>query len=142
MHQHIRPLTSGVKMVGVAHTLASKGNLLALFYALRTAGSDKILMINANGSENALAGELIATEARRRKLAGIVIDGDSDGVVVIDVRDLEEVVRLAEARRKNEKVALHKMKQGVSLIDILNLDEHFANIRKRKKSKLALNPKK
>lgn len=194
LHHHIRPLIPGLKMVGVAHTVASKGDLLAVFHALRTAKPDEILMIDANGATNALAGELIATEAKRRKLAGIVIDGacrdvdmiskiklpfyakaiyaragarqvlgktqvtvkfggvivragdiivgDSDGVVVIDVHDLEEVVRLAEVRRENEKVVLRKMKQGISLLDMLNLDEHFANIRKGKKSKLVLNPQK
>lgn len=192
LHNQIRPLAMGLKMVGIAHTVESRGDLLAMFAALKVAGLDEVLMVSGGGPSLALAGELMATEAKRKKLAGIVIDGgcrdvdmipkiklpfyasfvcpqagprmtlgrtqvtitcggvavcagdivigDDNGVIVIPLHELEDIVELAEARRENEKIALKKMHAGMSLLDMLNLDEHVDNIKQGKQSKLVFNP--
>lgn len=78
----IRPLLAGT-MVGIAHTIESQGNILPVLKALHEAKKGEILVISSGGSLKALAGELMTTEAKRKGLAGIVIDGacrDVDGI--------------------------------------------------------------
>jgi 4-hydroxy-4-methyl-2-oxoglutarate aldolase len=48
---------------------------LTVIQALRDAEPGEVLVVDGGGGTRALAGELFATEAARRKLAGIVIDG-------------------------------------------------------------------
>lgn len=75
LNHQIHSLVPGLKMVGIAHTVESQGDLLAMFQALQTAQADEVLVVKGDGSFIALAGELMAREAKNKKLAGIVIDG-------------------------------------------------------------------
>ena len=71
----LRPVRPGLKMAGQAFTVAARGDLLGVLLALREARPGDVLVVAVGSDEHAVAGELFATEARRRGLAGIVIDG-------------------------------------------------------------------
>lgn len=71
----IRPLNAFDKMVGRALTIKCRDDFLTVLYALSQAKAGDVLMVEAGGGKAAVSGELIATEAQRRGLAGIVIDG-------------------------------------------------------------------
>mmetsp|Transcript_1404 Transcript_1404/g.2710 ORF Transcript_1404/g.2710 Transcript_1404/m.2710 type:complete len:357 (+) Transcript_1404:70-1140(+) len=72
-------------MVGIARTvqLSRPNDFLAVLYALSKARAGDVLVVNTSGSTRAVAGGLFATEAARRNLSGIVIDGP--------VRDVEDL---------------------------------------------------
>lgn len=71
----LRPLRPGLTMVGRAFTVEARADLMAMLVALRDARPGDVLVVAAGSDEHAVAGELFATEAHRRRLAGIVIDG-------------------------------------------------------------------
>jgi len=71
----IRPLRRGLKMVGRAHTITCRNDFLTVIKGLRNAQPGEILIIDAQDSQLAVAGELFPTEAMRRGLSGIVVDG-------------------------------------------------------------------
>ncbi len=71
----IRPVNKGIKLIGIARTVHCKGDFLSVIKALHDAGEDEVLVIDAEGVKCAVAGELFTTEAHRKKLAGIIIDG-------------------------------------------------------------------
>ncbi len=71
----IRPITSGLRLIGRAHTLTCHEDFLTVIVALRDALPGEVLVIDSQGSRKALTGELFPTEARRKELAGIVNDG-------------------------------------------------------------------
>src|SRR5262245_48107142 len=75
MDPGIRPVTSFRQMVGRARTVRCRDDILTVIQALDESGPGEVLVIDGGGGTRALAGELFATEAARRKLAGIVIDG-------------------------------------------------------------------
>jgi regulator of RNase E activity RraA len=75
MDPGLRPVALGGKLVGRAVTVAANGGLLPVLDGLERAGEDDVLVIDGGGGPPALAGELFASEAKRRGLAGIVIDG-------------------------------------------------------------------
>jgi len=75
MDPGIMPVHQGLKMIGIAHTVHCKGDFLSIIKALHEAQEDEVLAIDAGGDKIAVAGELFAHEALRKKLAGIVIDG-------------------------------------------------------------------
>ena len=185
----IRPVTSGLRLIGRAHTLTCHEDFLTVIVALRDALPGEVLVIDSQGSRKALTGELFPTEARRKRLAGIVNDGpcrdtaairqqqlpyyarsvnpvagttdrlfetqvpvscggvrvhpgeivfgDDDGLIVASSEEIAEVIPVAEEIQRKEARLLAEMERGRSLIDMLNLDEHCANIRTGKKSKLA-----
>src|ERR687898_380502 len=60
MDAGLRPLRLGLKLVGRAVTVAA---------------GDDLMVVDGGGWARALAGELFGSEAQRRGLAGIVIDG-------------------------------------------------------------------
>jgi regulator of RNase E activity RraA len=64
-----------VRMAGPAFTLLAPGDHLPLFGALAEAAPGDVLVIATDEAAVAVLGELFATEARRRGLAGVVIDG-------------------------------------------------------------------
>jgi len=70
----LRPIVAGVRMVGRAVTADARDDLMPVLGALELAGPGDVLVVAAGG-RRAMAGELFVTEARRRGLAGIVIDG-------------------------------------------------------------------
>jgi 4-hydroxy-4-methyl-2-oxoglutarate aldolase len=82
----IRPLVPGVRMVGRAVTAAANGDLMSVIGALELGGVDDVLVVSAGVDDLAVSGELFGTEAFRRGMSGVVIDGLS--------RDTAALVRL------------------------------------------------
>jgi 4-hydroxy-4-methyl-2-oxoglutarate aldolase len=88
MDPGIRPINPGFKMIGIAHTVRCKGDFLSVLKALHEADEEEVLVVDAEGDKIALAGELFALEARRKNLAGIVVDGgcrDIKGIRKINI---------------------------------------------------------
>jgi RraA family protein len=75
MDPGLRPVTSFRQMAGVARTVRCRDDFLTVVKALGESEPGEVLVIDGGGGTRALAGELFATEAARRGLAGIVIDG-------------------------------------------------------------------
>ena len=71
----IRPISRFARMVGRAHPVRCPDDFLPVMQALRDAEPGDVLVIDAGGGGRAVAGELFASEAGRKGLAGIVIDG-------------------------------------------------------------------
>jgi len=75
MDPALRPVAPGRKLVGRAVTVAANGGLLPVLDGLERAAAGDVLVVDGGGAPPALAGELFASEAQRKGLAGIVIDG-------------------------------------------------------------------
>jgi regulator of RNase E activity RraA len=71
----VRALLPDVRMAGSALPVVAEDDHLPVLSALAEASAGDVLVIAANGHRRAVLGELFATEARRRRLAGVVIDG-------------------------------------------------------------------
>jgi regulator of RNase E activity RraA len=71
----LRALVPDVRMAGIARTVVAEDDHLPVISALADAGPGDVLVIVTNGGRRAILGELIATEAVRREVAGIVVDG-------------------------------------------------------------------
>ena len=83
----IAALRPGARAVGTAVPVDSRDDLVPVLVGLRSAGPGDVLVVSGS-ADLALAGELFATEALRRGLAGIVIDGlcrDSRTLRAIDL---------------------------------------------------------
>jgi regulator of RNase E activity RraA len=76
MDPAIRLVQPGLKLVGRACPVRCEQDYLSVWAALADSGPDDALVIDASTTRNAVTGELFATEALRRGLAGIVIDGN------------------------------------------------------------------
>src|SRR5215217_2434677 len=70
----IRPLTSA-RLCGPAYTVVAAGEFLSVLHAIGQAQRGDVLVVQAGGAPLAALGELLATEAWRRGLGGIVVDG-------------------------------------------------------------------
>ena len=62
-------------MFGPAYTVVAAGEFLSVLHAIGEAAEGDVLVVQAGGAPLAALGELLATEAWRRKLGGIVVDG-------------------------------------------------------------------
>jgi 4-hydroxy-4-methyl-2-oxoglutarate aldolase len=71
----VRAMVPDVRMAGPAFTVVAEGDHLPVLSALAEAAAGDVMVIATNGALVAVFGELFATEARRRGLAGIVADG-------------------------------------------------------------------
>jgi 4-hydroxy-4-methyl-2-oxoglutarate aldolase len=71
----IRAMIPGVRMAGPAFTVVAADDHLPVMSALAEAAPGDVIVIAAGGGTRAVFGELFATEAKRRGLAGIVTDG-------------------------------------------------------------------
>src|SRR5512132_1950913 len=71
----VRAMISDVRMAGPAFTVVAEDDHLPVMSALAEAAPGDVLVVASNGGSHAVFGELFATEARRRGLAGIVTDG-------------------------------------------------------------------
>lgn len=71
----VRGMIPDVRMAGPAFTVVAEDDHLPVMDALAEAAPGDVLVIASNGGSRAVFGELFATEARRRGLAGIVADG-------------------------------------------------------------------
>lgn len=75
MDPGIKPVFQEIKMIGIARTVHCRGDFLSVIKALEEAREAEVLVIDAEGDKVAFAGEMFATEAQRKKLDGMVIDG-------------------------------------------------------------------
>jgi regulator of RNase E activity RraA len=71
----VRAMIADVRMAGPAFTVVAEDDHLPVMSALSEAAPGDVLVIATNGGSRAVFGELVATEASRRGLAGIVADG-------------------------------------------------------------------
>lgn len=71
----IGALVPGATLAGPAVTVVAPDDHLPMLVALRAAEPGSVLVVATGGGRRAVCGELFATEARRRGLAGIVVDG-------------------------------------------------------------------
>jgi 4-hydroxy-4-methyl-2-oxoglutarate aldolase len=71
----VRAMIPEVRMAGPAFTVLAEDDHLPVMSALAEAAPGDVLVISSNGGSRAVFGELFATEALRRGLAGIVADG-------------------------------------------------------------------
>lgn len=86
LHPDIRPISTGLKMVGRAFPISCCDDILRVVRALGDAAPGDVIVIDGQGGRRALAGELFTSEARRRGLAGMVVDG-----AIRDVRSVREL---------------------------------------------------
>ena len=70
----LRPLTVA-RLCGPAFTVVAAGEFLSVLHAIGEASGGDVLVIQAGGAPLAALGELLATEAWRRGLGGLVVDG-------------------------------------------------------------------
>jgi len=82
----IRPIREDLKLIGTAYTATCRNDFLTVIHALGEAEPGDVLVVDGKGGRLALAGELFATEAARKGLGGIVVDGA--------VRDVETLRKL------------------------------------------------
>ena len=71
----IRAMVPNVRFAGPAFTVQAHDDHLPVFSALAEARPGDVLVIATDGGTLAVFGELFATDAKRRGLAGIVTDG-------------------------------------------------------------------
>ncbi len=71
----IQLLVPGRSLHGPARTVLAIGDHLPVLSALQLARPGEVLVVGTERSSRAVLGELFATEAERRGLAGIVVDG-------------------------------------------------------------------
>lgn len=88
----LRPVRAGVRLLGRAVTVDAREDLMPVLAGLAQAGPGDVLVI-AGHPDHAVAGELFATEALRRGLAGFVIDGRCRDSRVLAALDLPVFAR-------------------------------------------------
>ena len=71
----VRAMMADVRIAGPAFTVVAEDDHLPVMSALAEAAPGDVLVVATNGGSRAVFGELIATEASRRGLAGVVADG-------------------------------------------------------------------
>ena len=82
----VRAMIAGVRMAGPAFTVVAADDHLPVMSALAEASPGDVIVIATGGGTRAVFGELFATEAKRRGLAGMVADG-----FCRDLRGLREI---------------------------------------------------
>ena len=184
----IRPLLPNLQMIGMASTVRCRGDFLSVIKALDEARENEVLIIDGGGEKIALAGELFSYEAKRKGLAGIVVDGacrdslkirklkfpfysrsitpmagtastifatqidvvcggvrilpgdiifgDSDGVVVINPGEVEDILYTAAQIQLTEEKVLAQLEKGKSLLSLLNYKEHYEKVGRGEESQL------
>lgn len=184
----IRPLLPNLQMIGMASTVRCRGDFLSVIKALDEARENDVLIIDGGGEKIALSGELFSYEAKRKGLAGIVVDGacrdslkirklkfpfysrsitpmagtastifatqidvvcgsvrilpgdiifgDSDGVVVINPGEVEDILYSAAQIQLTEEKVLAQLERGKSLLSLLNYREHYGKVGRGEESKL------
>jgi len=188
MDPEIRPISSFFQMIGVASTVHCRGDLLSVIKALDESRENEVLVIDGGGKNIALSGELFSYEAKRKGLAGIVVDGacrdsknirklrfpfysrsitpragtastifatqidvncggvqvlpgdiifgDSDGIVVINPGEVEDILNTAAQIQLTEEKVQSQLEKGKSLLSLLNYREHYKKVENGEESKL------
>jgi len=76
MNGQIRAIDSTLKLIGQAYTVVAGGDINAVLKAIHHAEvDDAIVVVDSEDNCSALGGEIFATLGKRKKLAGIVLDG-------------------------------------------------------------------
>jgi 4-hydroxy-4-methyl-2-oxoglutarate aldolase len=76
MSAHIKPIYSGMRVCGPAYTVeCHPGDNLILHKAIAAAHPGDVLVVNTDAHEGGPLGEVMATGAKARDIAGMVIDG-------------------------------------------------------------------
>jgi len=88
MDPGIRPVRTDLKLIGTAFTATCHDDFLTVIQALRDAAPGDVLVVDGQGGHAALAGELFATEAHRKGIAGIVVDGSVRDVATLRTLDI------------------------------------------------------
>lgn len=83
LDKSLRPVRPGLKLVGPARTVRCHEDFLTIIQALDNSETGEVLVVDSCESTRALIGELFTSEALRRGLAGLIIDGP--------VRDIESI---------------------------------------------------
>jgi 4-hydroxy-4-methyl-2-oxoglutarate aldolase len=102
--RELRPYARGIRMVGRAVTVTAEGDLVPVLAGLEQCGASDVLVVDAGSTLHAVLGELFATEALRRQMAGIVVYGLCRDTAVLaqlplPVYALGTIPRAAGARR-------------------------------------------
>ncbi len=79
----IRPIRSDLKLIGRARTVVCQDDFLTVILALKEAEPGEVLVVDGRGGRRALAGELFASEAARKGLGGLVVDGAVRDIVTL-----------------------------------------------------------
>ena len=88
MSSAIARINPGKKLIGRARTVRCFDDFLTIIAALEQANRGDVLVIDTQGTNRAVVGELFSLEAARRGLAGIIIDGacrDTETLVELDM---------------------------------------------------------
>jgi 4-hydroxy-4-methyl-2-oxoglutarate aldolase len=93
MDPGMRPIRTGLRLVGRAHTVRCHNDFLTVIKALHDATRGDVIVIDSRKSTRALTGELFATEALRKGLAGIVNDGPCRDTAVVRTLELPYYAR-------------------------------------------------
>ncbi|MFT4560689.1 MAG: 4-hydroxy-4-methyl-2-oxoglutarate aldolase [Gammaproteobacteria bacterium] len=88
MSPDIRPVQSGLQLLGKAYTVRCHEDFFAVITALEDAEPGDVLVIDSQDSQAAIVGELFSTEAERKGLHGIVIDGPCRDISTIEELDM------------------------------------------------------
>lgn len=75
MPSAISPLHQDMKIAGPAVTVACNNDLIAVLQAIHQAQAGDVIVISNPTGEAGVIGDLIGTEARRKGLAGFIVDG-------------------------------------------------------------------
>jgi len=86
--RELRPVGRARRLVGRAVTVDARSDLMSTIAAIKASGPGDVLVISAGDNERGAAGELFATEAQRRGVAGFVIDGRSRDTAVVAELDM------------------------------------------------------
>jgi len=71
----LNPVNPQHKLAGQVLTVKANNDLIAVLEAVHTADEGHVIVINNAETEVGILGDIIATEARRKKLGGFVVDG-------------------------------------------------------------------
>ncbi len=82
----VKPFGRKAPMIGYAYTVSCYGDFLPVANAIEMAPENSVLLIDCNNFIGAVAGEICCQLAKKRNLAGIVIDGNC--------RDIDSIVDL------------------------------------------------
>lgn len=89
----IRPVRTGLTLLGPAYTIRCTNDFFAIIAALEDAGPGDVLVVDTQGSTCAVVGELFSLEAARLGLGGIVIDGACRDVSTIRTLEMPVYAR-------------------------------------------------
>jgi 4-hydroxy-4-methyl-2-oxoglutarate aldolase len=109
----VRAMIPDVRMAGPAFTVVAEDDHLPVMNAIAEAAPGDVVVIATSGGSRAVFGELFATEAKRRGLAGLVVDG-----LCRDLRGLRRIGLAAFARGTTPRsgTAVSRAAHGATIV--------------------------